>query len=214
MDRKNTDAQLDPQVQRRVDAIWKRAYTVEKRDDVLALYADWAGTYDEDHRAIGFFGHVRASQLAAKYTTGPALAPVLDVGAGTGAAGVELANVGFENLTAVDMSRAMLQGAESKNVYRTWWRRISIGRSTSSRAVTSTRRWRSVCSPTGRRRRTRSTDRPRRQGRRRRRAHHARRLPRGRRDGRAHQDGRAEAAGAWHRRGHAAGEVPPRRIRT
>ena len=118
MDRKTTNAELDPQVRRRVDAIWKRAYSAKRRDDVLALYADWAGTYDEDHRAIGFFGHVRASQLAAKYTAGRALAPVLDVGAGTGAAGVELSKLGFENLTAVDLSPAMLQVAEGKGVYR------------------------------------------------------------------------------------------------
>jgi uncharacterized SAM-dependent methyltransferase/ubiquinone/menaquinone biosynthesis C-methylase UbiE len=108
----------DPEVGERLERIWKRAYAARTRDDLRELYSDWARTYDEDHEAVGFFGHRRASQVLARYVPFADVAPVLDAGAGTGAAGVELARLGFGNLTALDMSADMLARAEEKGVYR------------------------------------------------------------------------------------------------
>jgi uncharacterized SAM-dependent methyltransferase/ubiquinone/menaquinone biosynthesis C-methylase UbiE len=102
----------------RLEEIWKRAYAARTRDDLLGLYADWAETYDADHESVGFFGHVTASKLLARHTPHPEGAAVLDAGAGTGAAGSELAQLGFRNLTAVDLSQEMLDVAGQKGIYR------------------------------------------------------------------------------------------------
>lgn len=98
--------------------IWKRAYKAETTDDLRRLYADWAKTYDDDHDAVGFFGHKRAAEMLARYVTHPEVSPVLDAGAGTGAAGVELAQRGFKLITAVDLSAEMLDQARQKGIYQ------------------------------------------------------------------------------------------------
>lgn len=102
----------------RRERIWKRAYEAKSRSQLRDLYRDWATTYDEDHEAIGFFGHVRAAEIVEKFVPFKDVSPVLDAGAGTGAAGVELAKRGFGHLTAVDLSDAMLEQAAAKGVYQ------------------------------------------------------------------------------------------------
>jgi len=104
-------------IDRRLERIWKKAYGAETRDDLRALYAEWAKSYDEDHEHIGFFGHRLASEVLARNLTRRDVR-VLDAGAGTGAAGVELAKLGFGDLTAVDLSQEMLAVADSKGVYQ------------------------------------------------------------------------------------------------
>lgn len=84
----------------------------------MRLYEEWAATYDEDHRAIGFFGHRTAGRLLAKYTPFAAVAAVLDGGCGTGAAGEALYPLGYRNLTGVDLSAEMLERAKEKGIYR------------------------------------------------------------------------------------------------
>ena len=42
----------------------------------------------------------------------------MDAGAGTGLVGQALSELGFKNLTAMDLSMGMLKEAESKNVYK------------------------------------------------------------------------------------------------
>jgi uncharacterized SAM-dependent methyltransferase/ubiquinone/menaquinone biosynthesis C-methylase UbiE len=108
----------DPAIDERLRKVWQRAYAARSQEDLRALYADWADTYDEDHEAIGFFGHVRAARLLAAYVPFADVAAVLDAGAGTGAAGVELNKLGFGNLTAVDLSTEMLERADAKGVYQ------------------------------------------------------------------------------------------------
>lgn len=103
---------------RRLDHIWRKAYAAQSRDDLLELYEEWAESYDDDHRAIGFFGHKTAASLLARHTPFAEVAAVLDAGAGTGAAGEALRALGYRNLTAVDLSRPMLEQARSKGIYR------------------------------------------------------------------------------------------------
>ena len=45
---------------------------------------------------------------------------VLDAGAGTGLVGLALAEHGFQNLTAMDLSEGMLKEARNKNVYKSF----------------------------------------------------------------------------------------------
>lgn len=112
------DSGLDPGTRERLDKIWRKAYGARTRDDLLDLYATWAGSYDEDHEAIGFTGHVTASRVLARHVPFAEVAPVLDAGAGTGAAGVALHALGYRNLTALDFSAEMLAKAEEKDLYR------------------------------------------------------------------------------------------------
>lgn len=104
-------------IDRRLERIWRRAYQAKSRDDLRALYAEWAATYDEDHEHVGFFGHRLAAEVLARSLTRRDVR-VLDAGAGTGAAGAELAKLGFRDLTALDLSTDMLERAAEKNVYR------------------------------------------------------------------------------------------------
>jgi uncharacterized SAM-dependent methyltransferase len=110
-------ASLDAETDARLREIWKRAYAARTRDDLRRLYGAWADTYDADHEAVGFDGHRAAAELLSHYVPYPDVSPVLDAGAGTGAAGEALAAIGFGNLTAVDLSAEMLDRAEAKNIY-------------------------------------------------------------------------------------------------
>lgn len=101
-----------------LETLWKRAYAARTKDELRALYADWAGSYDADHERVGFFGHRLTAETLARHATRRDVARVLDAGAGTGAAGVELAALGFRELVAVDLSEEMLERARAKGVYR------------------------------------------------------------------------------------------------
>lgn len=100
----------------RLERIWRRAYGATTSDELRALYAEWAETYDEDHEHVGFFGHRLAAEVLAR-SLSRRDARVLDAGAGTGAVGVELARLGFRDLTALDLSPEMLARAAAKGVY-------------------------------------------------------------------------------------------------
>jgi L-histidine N-alpha-methyltransferase len=82
-----------------------------------ALYADWAETYDRDHEHVGFFGHRLAASVLSRHLTRHDSARVLDAGAGTGAAGEALSELGFNDLVAVDLSASMLDRARAKGIY-------------------------------------------------------------------------------------------------
>jgi len=108
---------LPGHIQQRLEAIWKQAYRAETKNDLRDLYATWARSYDEDHEAIGYFGHELTARIFAEHMPEKDV-PVLDAGAGTGAGGVKLAGQGFEDLTAIDLSPDMLRLAAEKGVFR------------------------------------------------------------------------------------------------
>lgn len=110
--------QIDAATSSRLEHIWKKAYTATTREDLVRLYEEWAETYDEDHEAIGFFGHRTAAATLAKYTPFPEVAYVLDAGCGTGAAGEALWSLGYRTITGVDLSKEMLAKAKTKGVYK------------------------------------------------------------------------------------------------
>lgn len=109
---------IDERTRARLEKIWKKAYGARTNDDLVDLYAEWSDTYDEDHEAIGYFGHVTTAGVFARHLDPPGAARVLDAGAGTGAGGVELAKQGFRDLTALDLSADMLARAREKGVFR------------------------------------------------------------------------------------------------
>ena len=96
----------------------KKAYAVRTKDDVHEVYAGWAETYDED--VTGEYGYVAPRitiDTFADHYSGRN-APIVDVGCGTGLAGVELQRHGFEIVDGLDISPAMLEQAAGKGLYR------------------------------------------------------------------------------------------------
>lgn len=92
------------------------AYGLTTPDDSRALYADWAETYDTDFAQS--MGYALPRAVARVFSDAGGAGPVLDVGAGTGLLGAELAALGIGPLDAVDISAEMLAAAHAKGIYR------------------------------------------------------------------------------------------------
>lgn len=92
-----------------------KAYALETPEDNLALYADWAATYDTgfaidmDYR----LPQIVAMILAEHTPQGP----ILDVGAGTGLVAQAFAMRGNVEMHALDISPEMLAVAMNKGLY-------------------------------------------------------------------------------------------------
>ena len=92
-------------------------YSSKNNSELSERYDEWAKDYDKD--LSEFFGWIApntASSYLAKYVNPDST--VLDAGAGTGLVGLALAERGFRNLTAMDLSEGMLQEARENNVYK------------------------------------------------------------------------------------------------
>ncbi len=93
------------------------AYALETPEDNLALYAEWAETYDQtfaqamDYRMPQVIGALYAEAAVGK-------SPVLDVGAGTGLLAQAMPNREAFEIDALDISPDMLEIAGAKGVYR------------------------------------------------------------------------------------------------
>jgi len=95
-----------------------RAYALKDPAEARSLYRDWAASYDAS--MLDGLGYLTPSLTAAMLAeaTADRSAPVLDVAAGTGLAGKELAGHGFSSIDALDFSPEMLAVAMSRGVYR------------------------------------------------------------------------------------------------
>lgn len=90
------------------------AYGLETPDDSVALYRDWAETYDESFAAAR--GYIYPREVARLFTgrARPDDTPVLDIGAGTGLVAEHLGGV----VDGIDISAEMLEVAGAKGLYR------------------------------------------------------------------------------------------------
>ncbi|MBB4285941.1 class I SAM-dependent DNA methyltransferase [Roseospira goensis] len=96
------------------DPVLERAYAVGGPDAVRDLYRDWAADYDHD--TVGRLGYVApriAVDVFADHLAGRE-APIIDVGCGTGLAGVALRTRGFRHVDGLDLSPDMLAEARTK----------------------------------------------------------------------------------------------------
>ena len=79
-------------------------------------YDQWATEYDKDlDEVFAWNAPQTGADVLARLV--PNTSAVLDAGAGTGLAGKCLADAGFTNLAAMDLSQGMLDEARRKNVY-------------------------------------------------------------------------------------------------
>ncbi|CUI01414.1 class I SAM-dependent DNA methyltransferase [Leisingera aquaemixtae] len=92
------------------------AYTLSTPEGSRRLYADWAGTYDQDFAAGQ--DYLLPAQTAKAFAAAGGEGPVLDAGAGTGLCGQALRALGVEPVDATDISAAMLAEALRKDAYR------------------------------------------------------------------------------------------------
>ena len=93
------------------------AYALRTEAEIRKLYADWAPSYDDGFGAAQGYQLPRA--VALSFLGAGGTGPVLDVGAGTGLLGEELAKVGLGPVDALDLSEEMLAVARGKSIYRT-----------------------------------------------------------------------------------------------
>ena len=94
-------------------------YSSQNNSELSERYDEWAKDYDKDlSEVFGWIAPKTASDYLAKYVG--ANSNVLDAGAGTGLVGLALAEHGFQNLTAMDLSEGMLKEARNKNVYKSF----------------------------------------------------------------------------------------------
>ena len=107
-----------PPTPREVPAPLRRARGLDGVAATAALYANWAERYDHDvFEVAGVIGSARIADLLAEHVP-DRTAAVLDLGCGTGAAGLRLHEHGFAHLDGVDLSPEMLAVAARRGVYR------------------------------------------------------------------------------------------------
>ena len=80
-------------------------------------YDQWAADYDSDlSQEFDWKAPQNAAAVFAKHVD--VGAHILDAGAGTGLVGECLAEIGYKDMVAMDLSQGMLEEAKSKNVYK------------------------------------------------------------------------------------------------
>lgn len=104
--------------ERRAQAFLQEAYALETESDCRDFYQRWAQDYDAQlERGLHYIApRVLAEALAKHQTSGEH--PILDVGCGTGLTCCCLRKLGFRTIDGIDISRAMLEKAGEKRVYR------------------------------------------------------------------------------------------------
>lgn len=91
-------------------------YAAGGREELERQYKAWAAHYDADVFALGYSVPGMVAAMTARHLPMNA-SPILDCGAGTGLLGVLLAGLGYGGLSAIDMSREMLELAEKRGLY-------------------------------------------------------------------------------------------------
>ena len=92
-------------------------YSSRGNEELEDRYDQWAKDYEADlESGYDWQGPAFSAELFAKYVSKDA--KILDAGAGTGLVGVILAQKGYRDIVAMDLSTGMLEEAKKKNVYR------------------------------------------------------------------------------------------------
>ncbi len=91
-------------------------YSSSNMEELAERYDEWSKDYESDlNRDFGWLGPGLAAEILTKHVSQGE--KILDAGAGTGLVGQLLANQGYRNLVAMDLSEGMLEEARKKEVY-------------------------------------------------------------------------------------------------
>ena len=94
-------------------------YESTNNQELEERYDQWAAEYDQDlDEVFAWNAPQNGANMLAKLVQPDAA--VLDAGAGTGLVGKCLADAGFTNMAAMDLSQGMLDEARAKNVYNSF----------------------------------------------------------------------------------------------
>ncbi len=105
-------------VSREAARLLERAYALDSDEKSLALYRDWAETYDATMlQGLNYLSPAKVADLLALHLA-DRRSVVLDIGCGTGLAGQGLAAHGFTTIDGLDVSPEMMQVAARRGVYR------------------------------------------------------------------------------------------------
>jgi len=84
----------------------------------IKFYDDWCDKYDEDLVMVGnYTGHIKCVEAFLKLGLDRKVA-ILDLAAGTGLLGAEVASHGYENVDGLDASLGMLGQARKQTIYQ------------------------------------------------------------------------------------------------
>ena len=101
------------------DVLRPALWTPRPVAETIAVYADWADTYDADVIGRGYRTPERLAAALALHC-----APnveTLDFGCGTGIGGAALRRVGFDTIDGTDITAEMLEKAQARGIYRKTW---------------------------------------------------------------------------------------------
>ena len=96
-------------------------YDTQERQVLANKYDAWSYLYDDELDQSYRISPIESARALAQVLSDKQ-ARILDAGAGTGMVGEALAELGYSNLTAVDLSANMLQVAKKKQVYQALYR--------------------------------------------------------------------------------------------
>ncbi len=100
-------------------------YASTTNEELAERYDEWAKEYDDDlENTFVWLAPIRGAEALAAHVAKDA--KILDAGAGTGLAGVELQRLGYVNICAMDLSEGMLEEARSKGCYNDF-RQMALG---------------------------------------------------------------------------------------
>ncbi len=92
-------------------------YSSKDNQELAERYDQWSKDYESDlAEDFVYLAPLKTSEVFAKHV--PKDARILDAGAGTGLVGVILAEMGYGQMVAMDLSQGMLDEARKKQVYQ------------------------------------------------------------------------------------------------
>ncbi|XP_033762370.1 methyltransferase-like protein 27 [Pecten maximus] len=120
MDREAMDREtMDREAMDRETMLNEYFVKTESRDKKTNFYDSWSKQYEQDMQSLDYLGPAFVGSVLAKlYPGAKEDVRILDVAAGTGLVGEQLAKQGFIRVDALDPSEGMLIEAKSKNVYQ------------------------------------------------------------------------------------------------
>lgn len=101
------------------DVLRPALWTPRPVAETIAVYADWAESYDAEVGARGYRTPDRVAVALAQFADPSAL--VLDFGCGTGIGGAALRKAGFTRIDGTDVTMQMLEKANARGIYRKTW---------------------------------------------------------------------------------------------
>jgi predicted TPR repeat methyltransferase len=94
-------------------------WTPRSVEDTIAVYQNWADTYDAELAKLGYLTPGRMAEALVQYTAPET--PILDFGCGTGLSGAALKSAGFTQIDGTDITPEMLDKAQARQIYRKLW---------------------------------------------------------------------------------------------